>query len=978
MTEMTQMSVRRPAAKRPARLRRARVGPGTFRAFMRAICVICVICGPGIFSASPAAQAPRPQFEARAELVLVDVTVVDRDGNPASDLSEADFEIEINGQPRTIQSLQFVSTTPDPTAVPVPREAAYSTNEAPTSGRLLLFVIDEGNMRLGSGRTVLRTAQLLMDRLAPGDLVALARLPTGVGGVEFTTDRGRIAAALQRVTGSVTGRATGSHLRISEAHALDTGDTILWQQAIDRECAGETGVGLEACVSMLETEARSMVTEVSARARTTVEAFESLFERLVSLDTPVNVVMISEGLFLGRDRLNMNTLARRAAEARATLHIVRPGQSFFDIEARSAPGLGSFFDDSLLSEGLEQFAAQTRGTLSQIGGGSGAGVFERLGRELSGYYLIGFEPTQADRTGRERRIRVQVARRDLRVRARPTFVIRDSAPTAAASADKAPTASATADERLKEMLGAPLPTRGLPLRVASFTATNAGDARVRVILAAEIGDPASDVVEWRTGLLVIDKNDNVVASNLAPTKLMPASPREASRPLLLTSVLLEPGEYTLRLAAIDGEGRAGSVHHSIDARFRRGPGKLQTSDLVLASAPVERGETPRPTASAEIDAETAQAMIEMTAPDDRALARARVRMQIATAESGDALVSTDARAASRGEGQRAFAATLRLRILPPGEYVVRAIISVPGEDDTTIARHFRLAPVASASTTTADAAADPRIDVDPDAPPVPPPPSRILAPVPKFLPELVMRPEVVAPFLEGLLELHPPSGAVAPIVENARRGVYTAPDVDVRMSGDDELTLAFIRGLGALQKHQLAQATAWFQQTANGASDFLGAAFYLGACHAASGRDPEAIGAWQLALLSENPAAVYPLLVDALLRVGDGRQAADVLAEAPTAWADENERLRREATADAMLGDFTSALPKLTALVDETPAPDPSLLFLTIQVLYRLHVDSGGLDEAKKGRFAQYVAQYERAKGADLALVETWKKFVLR
>ena len=57
-----------------------------------------------------------------------------------------------------------------------------------------------------SARTapILRTAQSLFDRLAPGDLVGLARLPTGVGGVEFTADRKRITDGLMRVTGAAS------------------------------------------------------------------------------------------------------------------------------------------------------------------------------------------------------------------------------------------------------------------------------------------------------------------------------------------------------------------------------------------------------------------------------------------------------------------------------------------------------------------------------------------------------------------------------------------------------------------------------------------------------------------------------------------------------------------------------------------------------------------------------------------------------
>jgi len=234
---------------------------------------------------------------------------------------------------------------------------------------------------------------------------------------------------------------------------------------------------------------------------------------------------------------------------------------------------------------------------------------------------------------------------------------------------------------------------------------------------------------------------------------------------------------------------------------------------------------------------------------------------------------------------------------------------------------------------------------------------------------------VVTPFLDGLSGLHPPSAAVEDVIEKARNGEF-APPPDPASSQDDELNLAFVRGLEALNKGQVPQAAAYFQQTLKGASDFLGAAFYLGATHAASGRDKEAVGAWQMALLSENPAAVYPALVDALLRLGDGRQAIDLLEEAPDAWTD-NERIKRQATALAMLGDFAGALPKLVDLIENTKNDDQPLLFVAVQVLFRMHQQDKGLSPANIARFRSYVERHQKLGGPDRAIVETWRRFVL-
>jgi tetratricopeptide (TPR) repeat protein len=134
-----------------------------------------------------------------------------------------------------------------------------------------------------------------------------------------------------------------------------------------------------------------------------------------------------------------------------------------------------------------------------------------------------------------------------------------------------------------------------------------------------------------------------------------------------------------------------------------------------------------------------------------------------------------------------------------------------------------------------------------------------------------------------------------------------------------------------------------------------------------------------MALLSENPGAVYPNLVDALLRLGDGRTAIEFLEEAPDAWPNDDVRLHRRATAEAMLGNYEDALSKLKDLV-ERRKNDQNLLFITIQVLYRMQFESKGkgLDSRNKALFADLVARHQQLDTPNKALVETWRKFVLK
>jgi len=52
-------------------------------------------------------------------------------------------------------------------------------------------------------------------------------------------------------------------------------------------------------------------------------------------------------------------------------------------------------------------------------------AFERLASELSGYYLLGFEPEAGDRDGKQHTISVKVARTASPVRSRTEFTRRD-------------------------------------------------------------------------------------------------------------------------------------------------------------------------------------------------------------------------------------------------------------------------------------------------------------------------------------------------------------------------------------------------------------------------------------------------------------------------------------------------------------------------------------------------------------------------
>lgn len=932
-------------------------GSGSFASVVAFVPFICVL--PALAQEQ---VPPRPQFETTAELVLVDVTVLDRSGRPVDSLTADDFEVQVNGRRRPVESVQFISSAAASATAPASaRDAYYSGNDAPSTGRLLLFVVDEASLRFGAARVVMTAAEGILERLAPGDLVGLTRLPGGAGGVEFTADRQRVKDALSRVTGQATSMGQIQGVYLSEAAALERGG-FEWERALEREC-GDAGAARRECEASLAGEARSLLAQQTGRTFQTVRALEGLFERLAMLRAPTTVVLISEGLFIATERTSMTRLARLAAQARATLQIVQPSQGAFSMETNQAPY--PMQDEALMVEGLEVLAGQTAGGLHRIAGGSGAGVFDRLSTELSGYYLLGFVPTDEDRTGRERRIRVTVRPRGLTVRARPTFVVRD--------AESDPDAVTLAPaEHLRSLLVAPLPDGDLPMRVATYVSTSAQAGKLRLTIAAEVGEPATESARLPVALILLDRDDRIVASGDFTPDAQPVSADEPTPRLVLTSLLVEPGDYTLRIAAVDG-ARGGSVYHPVTARLRPLRGGVAASDIVLTGASLRPGETPRPTAAGFLRTQGLTVMLELDGPPD-VVRGSTAAMEIATDADAPVLIRAQARHADRAGGaQRSFEAVMDAAVLPPGEYVARAVISVPGQPDQRLVRPLRLEP--PSADRVVEAAAERAAAARAAEAPIPAAPARIIAPVPRFSVAVALDPSTVRPFLDELEERMAVSGEAAAVLEQARQGTFIATEADARTTPQEEVVLAFVRGLAALEKQEPAQAFAWFRQVQRGVSDYMGAAFYLGAALALQGQDREAVGAWQLALLSDGAPAVYPVLIDALLRLGEGEQALDLIEEAPELWHDQDGLARRRATVQAMLGEYGPALLELGALLERAPE-DADLLFTALQVLYRVRIEDGALSADAREQFERWAEAYARANGPQTALVDSWRQYI--
>jgi Flp pilus assembly protein TadD len=688
-------------------------------------------------------------------------------------------------------------------------------------------------------------------------------------------------------------------------------------------------------------------------------SLRAVFDHLSSSDTPKTILFISEGLIVDRDFKELAWIGPRAAAAHVTLYVLQLDST--DSDAGSRRGTATRSEDhEVLREGLDVMAGLARGDVFRVVANPDF-AFERVALEMSGYYLLSFEPLPGDRDGNPHRIRIESSRRGVEVRARREF------------SAGSPVAKTTSD-LLADTLRSPLLVSDIPLTLTTYTFQDPDSSRLKVFLAAEIDRSQNIDTPMALGYVMSDEKGKAVASRVEASLASPAR-MDTKTQSYVGAAVVPPGLYTLKLAVVDETGKRGSVERTFTARINAF-GPVHVTDLLIAdnSAPAG-GPGLAPTTTARFTGDQLHGYLELFSDAPGQLQDVTIAIEVAQAEDGRALDSVPAtfqNVSSGGERRRAAEASVPIGLLPPGEYVARAVVSVADRKVGQVSRPFTVKRAATSFATLGSAAARPR-------------PAAAAAPFtvridPFDLPSVFAAP-ILGFFLDRLAAAS--GGAVStirPALEAARAGRFdevltaTAPG-----TGEQPATL-FLNGLALLSRKDVGAAAERFRTALAGDSALMPATFYLGACYAAVGRDREAAAAWQLLLAGEARAPfIAALLGDALLRQREMDRAIEVLTSARALWPGDDEITTRLGTALAMNGNGSDALKVLEPYLASHPA-DHERLFIALRALYDARVAGRAIaaPDEDRARFMQYADAYTRANGPQRALVDQWKQFVAK
>ena len=890
------------------------------------------------------AQSQQPTFRGGVELIEVDVRVFDGQGNPVPDLQAPEFTVTVDGEERRIVSVKFVAVgdPPEPSSTVEAPESTpyYSTNQGLAPGRLVILVVDQNHIRFGRARGLVDAAGRFLDHLGPADRVAFAAIPAAGGlSVGFTTNHLLVREALARVVGHQENFSTLSGMSLAEAVSLSHHQNPLREPDLVQRSCGRLVTLVESCAFGLVSEAKRATAELRLQVRQSVRALGALLGGLQEIDGPKTLLLISEGLISEVQPSAVVNLAATAAAARVTIHALLIDSAIYHDASvfGSSPTLTR--DRTLREQGLRWLSWQAGGGLFRVLGTSDA-VFQRLGRELSGYYLLGVETDPRDQDGRPHQIRVEVRRSGTTVRARQQFQV---------SADRPLQQTRKSDaELLAQALRAPFPIADLPLRLATYAHHDADTSKVRVLLAAEIERADEGSSELGIGFTLIDAGGRVAAHIIERSTLAPVGGETGRVLKYVRWFLVDPGTYTLRVAAIDGRGRLGSVEREVHAWEMSGE-PLAVGDLIVDNAPGQPGEPIEPGVDVRLDTGRLAAYLELYAADPGSFQSTQVAIEVAEQESGPALTAIAATLQEMTDSRhQAASAVLPVGQLPAGPYVARAIVSLSGAVVGKLVRPFHIPPDAAASHLPA-----------------------VLPSISPFQLEDVLRSDVTTSVLDLLDAAARPEARSA--IAQARSGRLAGVARQAFDAGD-QFAAFFLRGLEMLTQGRSEPAATQFSAALRIAPAFGPALFYLGASNAAAGRDRAAVVTWRQAVAAERQTGLtYSLLGDALLRLGDAALALDPLREALSRWPDDDGIRRRLAIAHAAIGQHDEALSTIEPYLPRH-ASDHEALLIAIQAIYEAHLAGHAVVSAEQDRerLRRYADAYAAANGPHQALVSSY------
>jgi VWFA-related protein len=545
----------------------------------------------------PAPQSNQDVVRINTQLVQVDAVVTDKKGRHVEDLTEADFELLVDGQKQPLThflhvNLPVVKREPpankkaDPKLAP---ESMPTRQIAPEEvRRTIAFIVDDLGLSSSSTELARETLKKFVgEQMQEGDLVAIIRTGNGLGMLEqFTSDKRLLYAAIERLIWNPLSR----DMMPSFADAGSSEETD--------ETAAERQAFLDSSEELFET---SFTTG-------TLGALGFVVRGLRSLPGRKSVILLSDGFRINSRTNDDNTTDLVFQSLQNLIELAnRSSVVIYSIDAKGLqpymPGANvggvpsaDSYSNALQSaqEALEgpSFLAQQTGGFTVVNTNDlNIGIEEALYDQQS-YYLIGFDPEDEKFDRKYHSIKVKVTRPGVKVRTRSGFFGVNESERGGEPREQ----PKTRGQQILSALLSPLGMRDLSLRMTPYFFNSGKEGPlVRALFHFDCSKlsfkqgPAGERL-LNLDLFAFAFDEKGTPADLAARRIDLKLDEQQYRQALVNGLsyradfqLKKPGAYQFRAVLRDGEtGRTGSASQFIRVPDL-GKNRLALSGLVLTT-----------------------------------------------------------------------------------------------------------------------------------------------------------------------------------------------------------------------------------------------------------------------------------------------------------------------------------------------------------------------------------------------------------
>lgn len=513
-----------------------------------------------VVSATLSAQQP---FRSTTSLLVLDVSVLDRDGNPVTDLTPEDLVVSLNGETEPVRAMVFLATHRasattstrrlstgllQPGSVPAPPIGANTD----TDPRLFVLLVDDLSIYPTESKGLLVAAEHFVNSIPPRDWVGLATT-SGLATVNPALDRTTLLTKLKRTFGQMNDprRESQPYVGLMEALLVDRSDAAL-RELIEKRCGLPANVIASKslgqllaefpCAHDVERQARHNATFARNSARNQLEAYAAVIKAMAPAPGVKQLVILTGGVPLTpADSLDFIPVAKAAAAAGVQITMLMEEPDDIDLSLLNAPDLAA--DQRQMLQEAQTLADMSGGQFFRVIGQADR-FYQRVLTSASAVYRVGVDLPKTLPLDGQYTVKVVVKRPGAKA-----FASHYAAPPP-------PAVVLTPDEEMQHAIRTGESSYAVPVQMSAETVPPKDGLPMAIRVVVEVpGDTPGPVA----GMFGIVGPDHQLKSG--HRDLVRSTDGKSYRLDFLVAV--EAGPYELRFAVADASGAVGAVAQTI-------------------------------------------------------------------------------------------------------------------------------------------------------------------------------------------------------------------------------------------------------------------------------------------------------------------------------------------------------------------------------------------------------------------------------